>query len=412
MKPSSPVVHAACLARSSSTTATCGTADAGVGIRQSLESIPGLGTVLADSMEDIWAELADLRELVESRLNPPTDANGLRNVAPVSPSSRRCLPPLAVNAAGAELRAVLDKRRARAEGTPPPIDKKTDSPTAANFSLGGIDKGEAEPERFSICDDEPRESPSEGRTTKTNVEKKTSRVSALNCSEPSEPPVPRRPTPPASEMARSVNEALLGTHGKIAGLQRDCNAQCSAIANNARELEEQIGEIGNDLAKLKTDIKVRLHTVARKCLDDQKRLGREMSEQIQATVETVESLDRTVSGLRSSVDQNRDDSKDGLSHCDKRLSDLEGRCVSLQQGNVLPSFSNMEEVHSAIKDISAACEQNTRLNHCLNGAMQSLRTALSDAAASSGPVTEVLHPTELSLVEKTRASTTHLDKCQ
>jgi uncharacterized protein YoxC len=358
-------------------------------------------------MEDIWAELADLRELVESRLNPSTDANAMRNVAMVSARGRNsCLPSMGVSAAGAELRAVLDKRRARAEGISLLMDRKAD--------VAGIDKGETmQPERFSIGDDEPGESGSGACTARRPEGTKQSRVSMLTCSDPMEPPVPRRPPLPASEVARSVNEALLATNGKIAGYQRDCNAQCSALSKNARELEEQIGEIGNDLAQLKGDVKMRLHTVARKCLDDQKRLGREMSEHIQATVETVESLDRTVSGLRASVDHTReqlaatctrlDDSDDGLSHCGRRLCELEDRFSSLEQTAGSPTFSNMEEVHSAIRDISAAAEQNARLNYCLNGAMQSLRTALCDVAAGSAPPTEMLHPTDLSFSDKTRS---------
>jgi len=276
-----------------------------------------------------------------------------------------------------------------------------------------------EPECFSICDDETGASPIPGCTTRIVAEKRRSRVSSLACSEPREPPVPQRPMLPASELTRSVNEALLATHGKISVCQRDCNAKCSAIANNARELEEQIGEICNDLAKLKTDIKMRLHTVARKCLDDHRRLGREISQQIQPTLESVESLDKTVSGLCASVDQNReqlaatstrrDDSNDGLSRCDKRLSDLEDRCVSLEQVMDSQSLANLEEVQFAIKEMSAACEQNARLNHSLNGAMQTLRKAMSNSATSSTPSTEVLHPT---LVEKTRVSKTHPDKCQ
>lgn len=429
MELSSPAVHARCLARSSSTNVTSETSDAVTSVRQSLESIqsiPGLGTVLADSMEDIWAELADLRELVESRLNPPTDASPIRSRAMVSVGSRsRC-----VSAAGAELRAVLDKCRARAEGSSLPMARKPDS--AAPFSFAGLDKGETmQPERverFSIGDDDALETVRDSKSaspTSRVVGTKQSRVSMLPpCSEPREPPVPRRPPLPASEVAKSVNEALLATNGKIAGYQRDCNAQCSALAKNARELEEQIGEIGNDLAQLKSDVKMRLHAVARKCLDDQKRLGREMSEHIQATVATVESLDRTVTGLRASVDQSReqlvststrlDDSDDGLTHCGRRLCELEDRFLSLEQTAGSPTFSNMEDVHAAIRDISAAAEQNARLNHSLNGAMQSLRTALGDVAAGSAPSTEVLHPTPEMLhpVDLTRHGVIREETCE
>jgi len=415
--PSSSVVHALCIARSSSSDA-CGTGGTSSSLRQSLASIPGLGTVLADSIDDIWTELVDLRELVESRLNPPTDPHAIRNMAVQSPTARHsCLPTMAASSAGSELRAVLDKRRARAEGTSPTVMRTPSA--AAPFTFAGVDKGDSmEPERFSIADDEP------GQNVRAVETKIKSRVNTLACSELKEPPVPRRPIPPAGELAKSVNEALLATHGKIAAYKKDCSAQCKAITKNARELEEQIGEIGNDLAVLKSDLKIRLHTVARKCLDDQTRLGQQVTEQLQATVETVESLDRTVSGLRSSVDQNREqlaetsaqlvNANDELSNCDRRIGEIEDRCGSLEQGMASPGFSKLEDVQNAIRDISAAAEQNSRLNRCLHGAMQSLRTAMCDSAGSapSTPSTELLHPTELSLIEKTLAGTSRRDKCQ
>mmetsp|Transcript_58841 Transcript_58841/g.116562 ORF Transcript_58841/g.116562 Transcript_58841/m.116562 type:complete len:416 (-) Transcript_58841:80-1327(-) len=415
MVPLSPVAHAVCLARSSSTSAACGSKGTATGVRQSLESIPGFGTVLADSIEDIWAELVDLRELV-GRLTPPASANAIHNVAVVSGRNKSSP---AVSAASAELRAVLDKRRARAEGAIPPI--RNIDLQAAVFSFAEVDKNETmEPECFSICDDEPGESAREGCAAKMVVHKMKSKVS-IGCSELREPPVPRRPVLSARELAKSVNEALLATNDKIAGYQRDCSAQCSAIASNSKELEEQIGGIGNDLARLKTDIKIHLHTIARKCLDDQTRLGREMTEQIQAMVETVESLDRTVSSLRVSVNQNSeqlaatstrlDDSSEGLSNCDRRLCELEDRCVSVEQVIVSPGLSNIEDVHSVFMDLNAAAEQNSRLTHSLNGALQSLQTALCDAA-DSAPSTKVLSPTDLPLLEKTHANTMHPDKCQ